>query len=295
LSERLRCPLCSGGADPTFAIGDRNRELSEVVFRYRRCRNCGTLFLENVPADLGRYYPDDYYALPSLAELDRAAAAEAPKIELIAPYVPSGRLVDIGAAYGIFARAAKLAGYHVTAIEMDERCCGYLRETVGVQALQSAEPEQAIAGLEGADAIVLWHVLEHLSHPAELLANAATCLEPGGVLALAMPNPDSLQFRLLGASWAHVDAPRHLALIPFAALRAQAEGLGFELAHMTTSDPAGRHWNTFGWEYALRRRPARHRSTVLTRTLSRSLGLAVSPLERRGLNGSAYTAVFVKR
>lgn len=295
MSGRLDCPLCAGAADPAFSVGDRNRETTPIVFHYRRCRACATLFLEDVPDDLGRYYPDDYYALPSHAELERAAAGEQPKLDLLGAHVPRGRVVDVGAAYGVFARAAKLSGYDVTAIEMDARCCDYLRATVGVDAIQSDQPHRALAQLDAADAVVLWHVLEHLERPAQLLAGAAVVLAPGGVLALAMPNPDSLQFRLLGSSWAHVDAPRHLALIPFAALAARAAELGLEVAHVTTSDPAGRHWNAFGWEYALRRRPARHRSTPLTRRIGQAVALALAPLERRGMNGTAYTAVFVKR
>jgi SAM-dependent methyltransferase len=203
--------------------------------------------------------------------------------------------VDVGAAYGIFARAAKLDGWDVTAIEMDARCVEYLRGTVGVEALRSDQPELALAQLDGADAIVLWHVLEHLPRPAELLASAAALLEPGGLLAIAMPNPDALQFRLLRGRWAHVDAPRHLELIPAAALRQSAETLGLRLVELTADDPAGRHWNEFGWEHAWRRHPARRRSSLLTLGLARLTALALAPVERRGLNGTAYTAVFTKR
>ena len=144
-------------------------------------------------------------------------------------------------------------------------------------------------------AIVLWHVLEHLPRPWEVVERAAWCLKPGGVLALAMPNPDSMQFRLLGARWAHVDAPRHLFLIPLSTLEARANEVGLDLVRLTTSDPAGKHWNWFGWEYALRRHPARHPSTLMSRICARLLTLGLSPFERRGLNGAAYTAVFVKR
>jgi hypothetical protein len=92
-----------------------------------------------------------------------------------------------------------------------------------------------------------------------------------------------------------VDAPRHLFLIPFAALAARMDDLGFDVGRLTTSDPAGRYWNLFGWEYALRRNPSRHPSTRATRAWSRLLARALAPLERRGMKGSAYTAVFVKR
>jgi SAM-dependent methyltransferase len=252
-------------------------------------------FLSDVPADLGRYYPEEYYELPTPEVLDRAASGEAPRLALIRPFAPEGPLVEIGAGLGIFSRAAQTAGFDVTAVEMDARCCEYLDKVVGVRAICSDAPEEALSHIGPTRAVVLWHVLEHLPRPWDVLEVAANRLEPGGVLALATPNPDSLQFRLLGARWAHVDAPRHLFLIPFAALRARMNELGFDVAQVTTSDPAGCYWNSFGWEYALRRQPWRRSSTRLTRIGSRLLALGLAPLERRGLNGTAYTAVFVKR
>ena len=46
-------------------------------FRYRRCTRCRSLHLENVPADLGAYYPDEYFSLPDLAGLRAQARARA--------------------------------------------------------------------------------------------------------------------------------------------------------------------------------------------------------------------------
>ncbi|HEV2981795.1 MAG TPA: class I SAM-dependent methyltransferase [Solirubrobacteraceae bacterium] len=248
-----------------------------------------------MPVDLGRYYPEEYYALPTRHELDGAANGEAPRLALLRPFAADGPLVEVGAGLGIFSRAARSAGYEVTAIEMDARCCEYLEHVVGVRTICSDAPERALVDVGPSRAIVLWHVLEHLARPWEVLERAAECLGLGGVIALATPNPDSLQFHLLAGRWAHLDAPRHLFLIPFAALKAHMNNLGFDVASVTTSDPAGRHWNSFGWEYALRRHPSRRPSTRLTRIGSRLLADGLAPLERRGMNGTAYTAVFVKR
>ena len=93
---------------------------------------------------------------------------------------------------------------------MDERCCEYLQGELGVHTIRSDEPAALLQTLARPQVISLWHSLEHLREPAELLAAAAERLEPGGVLALGVPNPRSLQFRLLGARWAHLDAPRHI-------------------------------------------------------------------------------------
>lgn len=59
------------------------------------------------------------------------------------------------------------------------------------------------------DAIVLWHVLEHVRNPVETLEIAAKLLCPGGVLALAVPNFGSWQAQLFKSAWFHLDLPRH--------------------------------------------------------------------------------------
>lgn len=295
MSGTRDCPLCGGGTVHAFRVSDRNRGIGDETFQYRRCRSCRTTFLSDVPADLGRYYPEDYYQLPTSSELDHAARLEEPRLEMFRAFSTGGPLVEIGAGFGVFSRAAHRAGFDVAAIEMDERCCTYLEDVVGVRAIQSDSPETALRDLGPTGVIALWHVLEHLPHPWAVLEQAGELLGQGGVLALAMPNPDSLQFRLLAGRWAHVDAPRHLFLIPFAVLRARMDRLGFDVRYLTTSDPAGRHWNTFGWEYALRRHPASRPSTRLTRIGSLLLTLCFMPVERRGMNGTAFTAVFVKR
>ena len=54
----------------------------------------------------------------------------------------------------------------------------------------------------------MWSVLDEVEDPWGRLDAAARNLEPGGVLALAMPNPGSFQFRMTRGRWPHVDAPR---------------------------------------------------------------------------------------
>lgn len=280
------CPLCGSESEPSLTTRDRNRRLSDDEFTYRRCRMCGTLFLETVPVDLERYYPQQYYDLPDPAELDRLAREGAHRVEIVSRFLQRGRLVEVGAGLGVFAYAARQAGFEVTALEMDARCCDYLRDVVGVDVVQTAEPEIVLRSLPPSRAVVMWHVLEHLPRPWECLASAAANLDPGGILVIATPNPAALQFRALGARWPHVDAPRHLQLIPADTLvgRAREHGLRPEL--LTSSDPGGLFWNRFGWQEAL---PGK-----LGSVLGGALALALRPVEGRGLRGSTYTVVFRK-
>lgn len=292
--DHQRCPLCGGPSVPAFRIEDRNRGIGSDRFVYARCRGCGTVFNTDVPADLAAFYGTGYYQWPEEGQLDLQAAAELPRVEMIRSFAPSGRLIEVGAGFGLFARAAKVAGFEVTAIEMDAPSCGYLESTVGVTAVCSNDPAQALADLPQADVVAMWHSLEHFADPWAVTAAVASSLTVGGVFALAMPNPQSIQFRILGGRWAHVDAPRHLFLIPLPTLVVHLAEHGLRLMHVTCDDPSGQHWNRFGWERALPRRPGEYTAPRVVRAVGRAATIAMRPLERRPLAGAAYTAVFVK-
>jgi hypothetical protein len=296
---RVHCPLCGGAGRHAFHASDRNREASAERFAYARCEVCGTVFIVDAPADLGRYYEGDYYAFgpdgePGWKTNGVRMASASYRVALLLEHAAPGHLIEIGAGTGAFASAARAAGFDVSAIEMDGRCCRYLSEQEGITAICSDRPLEALASLAPARAIALWHVLEHLSNPAELLERIADKLEPEGVLAIGVPNPRSLQFRLMGNRWPHLDAPRHLCLIPPDALIARGEQLGMRTIAKTTNDPEGLEFNLFGWVNALRRRPARGTPSWLAGHAALTMGRALAPLERTGSRGSTITLVMRK-
>jgi SAM-dependent methyltransferase len=262
-------------------------------FPYRRCQACGLVFLAQPPDDLGAAYPGTYHQLPNTQALQRLAERQRWQIDMVRRHVPGGRVIEVGPGSGVFAWQARTAGFIVDTIEMDERCCQHLQSVVGVNAIHSSDPAQALAGLPQADVIAMWHVLEHLPDPWQTLRQAALSLRSGGILLIATPNPDAFGLRILRAAWPHIDAPRHLWLFPVPVLTDHLDGLGLRPLTITADDPGGRYWNLFAWRRALMNRvptwlaPAGYVAGTL-------VGAAVRPWERRSLNGAAYTAVFVK-
>jgi SAM-dependent methyltransferase len=286
--------MCGGRATHLFDVGDRNRAITDATFSYARCSACGLIFLVDPPDDLGRYYPDSYYELATAAQLARHAPSEQHKVDLLLAHGPPGRLTEIGPGQGVFAFAAERAGFEVTGIEMDERACRHLASVAGIAAINSAAPHEALRDLPPQRAIALWHVLEHLPEPWKLVDAAAEALEPGGLLAIATPNPESFGMRVLGRRWPHVDAPRHLFLVPVRALRERARSAGLSEVAYTTDDPGGRHWNRFAWEHALRGpRPSPRRARIAG-LMGLAATVAALPLDRRPGRGAAYTVVLRK-
>ena len=290
----MPCPFCGGESHEELIAEDRNRGLSEAHFVYRCCERCGTLFIAEIPSDLARYYPKDAYAIPTGHERQLAVEAEQWRVRLLRRFVEPGRLVEIGPGFGLFAQAAVEGGFEVTAIDMDTNAIELLGRHSGIEAIASDAPAEVLAKLPPSRAIVLWHTIEHLPDPAGLLESAAANLEPGGVLALAAPNPRSLQFRLLGARWLHLDAPRHLRLMPAPALVDCAHRLGLRQLAMTSSDPTGLQCNRSGWQWARRSPLAQHTPTRAWTLFTGVLTRVLRPIERRGLHGTTYTVVFEK-
>jgi SAM-dependent methyltransferase len=293
------CPMCGGRSSFAFVAEDRNRRITSEQFVYRRCGACSTVFLASPPEELGRYYGGDYHPFDGHGQpLWRSdaglLAAEAWRVAALLRLVAPGPLIDIGAGAGGFAAAARDGGFQVTAIEMDRGCCEFMEAGLGVQAICSDRPLETLRSLPRARVVSLWHVLEHLPEPAEMLAAAADALEPGGVLALGVPNPGSTQFRLLRSRWAHLDAPRHLSLAPAAALIASAREVGLEPVLKCTSDPSGLACNVHGWVYALRRDPAGGPVGWPALRAGSQLASVLAPVERRGYRGAALTLMLRK-
>jgi len=288
------CPICSQSTEATIEATDENHRVSSEKFRYAACPACGTVFLTNPPADLSRYYEADYYEIPSLERLDALAAKDPNKIEIVKRFANGRKLLEVGPSFGVFAYQAKQHGFDVDVVEMDQRCCDYLSGTVGVRVTRSDRPEQAMTNLSQHDVIALWHVLEHLREIPAVVEAAAANLVPGGILVIATPNPDAAQFQLMGKHWPHLDAPRHLGLLPIQTLAELGARHGLAVEFVTTDDSDARHWNKFGWQWLLKNR-FRNR-TMQRAMLAVGYGIAMlaAPFDRRRMRGSAYTMVLRK-
>jgi 2-polyprenyl-3-methyl-5-hydroxy-6-metoxy-1,4-benzoquinol methylase len=290
----VRCRVCGGAAQARLESKDHNRRLAETRFTYYACAECGSLSLPEAPADLDRFYPGDYYRLPTTRqELAALAESERYKVELVRRFVPGGRLLEIGPAVGGFAYLAKEAGYEVETVEMDAACCRFLREVAGVGVTHSADAKAVLQRSAPLQVVALWHVLEHLPDPMETLAAAAAALAPGGILVVAAPNPGALQFSVFGSLWAHLDAPRHLQLIPSAYLREQGARWGLTTVLETATDRGGLGWNLFGWMHSLDNL-ARSWGLRFPTLGARAVSRLARPVERTGLRGAAYTIVLRK-
>ena len=239
------CPACGGALAPWITVRSSEPRL-EVPFPLLRCAACGTA-VTATPAppevhESGAYAtrrPRLSRALaPLLRWFDRRRLA---RLNL----APGARVLDVGAGRGRFVATARAQGFLSEGIEPSRRGIEAAAAEYAV-ALQHATLEDA-SPTQAFDAVTLWHVLEHVDDPGAALERAAAWLTTDGVLLVAVPNLDSLQARIGGQRWYHLDVPRHRTHFTARGLETMLRRHGFEplrTSHLVAEQNLFGMWQT---------------------------------------------------
>ncbi len=138
-------------------------------------------------------------------------------------------------------------GWQVEGVELSEAAAHHARDLLGLSVFVG--DFLAVPLAPGTfDVVQLWHVLEHCADPVAALRQAHALLRPGGLLVLAVPNFESLQARLAGRHWFHLDIPRHTVHFRAGALLALLAREEFAIdtvAHFSLEQ------NPYGWIQSL--------------------------------------------
>lgn len=296
--KSLNCPYCEGKSYLLFKGKDYNRSVSDKDYCLYQCSKCSLQFVSNPPADLSIYYQDDYYSMHEKAEeFANIAKSQQFKVDLVNKFKTKGKLLEIGSAMGEFAYLSKMSGFDVTVIEMDTNCVEFMNKKLQIKAICSNNPAKALEdNNEKFDAICLWHSLEHMPEPWKVLDAATKHLNEDGILLVAVPNPESIQIKIMGKYWTHFDLPRHLFGLPIKWLRGYCEKNQLTPLLITTKDEGSIYWNRFSWAMIMRKlclyKNARKKAKFWNKCLKYSK--VFSLFEDREGKGATYTAILQK-
>ena len=110
------------------------------------------------------------------------------------------RVLDVGCAGGAFPKAAADAGFSVVGVEPSKWLSEQGRINYGLDIRTGLLGEQNLTA-GSFDLITLWDVIEHLTDPAEVIAEIHGLLKPEGLLVVNYPDYGSLARRFLGFKW----------------------------------------------------------------------------------------------
>ena len=97
-----------------------------------------------------------------------------------------GRILDFGGGVGYFAECALKLGWDAYSMDISEPAQQVAALRLGEE--RSLSPEQAREFAGRCDVVTLWCVIAHVTHPLELVRQAAGLLRPGGRLVITTPN-----------------------------------------------------------------------------------------------------------
>ncbi len=236
------CPLC--GTD-TAALVLEAPDASPAVrpglwFAVVRCEECGLTYTNPrpTPTTIGRFYSPDYrpHRRPRKMQESRPArplwsfffGRPCNERRGTLAWHGLGRLLDFGCGGGAFLKRMADQGWNVTGLDAALGAVREIQNELGLNALAGSLPHPDLR--PGTfDVVTMWHSLEHVHRPLDILREAYRLLMPGGKLIVAAPNIESLPFYWFGQSWFGLDVPRHLTHFTPKTLRAMLETAGFEI------------------------------------------------------------------
>lgn len=231
----MNCPLCNS-SDSKFYIKPYHWRKTKKQFTVVECNKCAHLYTKDAPleSDIAAYYDSETYISHTDSKktvFDKIYNVVkqymlAQKWKWMRPHVPRGTIVDYGAGTGSFVHFIKQLGREAYGYEIAKTG----RETAKkLYNVELDEPEELDKIEENnIAAFTMWHVLEHIYNPGELINKIHKKLKKDGLLVVAVPNPNSWDAKNYKEHWAAWDVPIHISHFKPKVIIEWMEKLGFQ-------------------------------------------------------------------
>lgn len=263
------CCVCCGSEQRSL-IGrghDYEYETCGNVWLMWQCKQCSHLQMDPRPADetLAEIYPPHYYSYQMSERVSPFALWAKRQLDRIkfrsllrtVGYTPESFL-DVGCGDGRYLHlmlALGLTPDRVSGLELDERAVQVARRA-GLNVQRSRVEDASHIEQASIDLITMFHVIEHVAQPENVIRSLSTMLSPGGCIAIETPNFESLDARLFAEQfWGGYHFPRHWHIFTPASLKRllERQGLTVESIRYQT----GHSFWLFSFHHALKYRASK--------------------------------------
>lgn len=147
------------------------------------------------------------------------------RAEQVQKLVPSGRLFEIGCAYGYFLEQAKPC-FEVAGCDISSHAIS-VAQAAGLKA-ECVDYLSLPAPAEPYDVICMWDTIEHIARPRDYVEKARAELAPGGLFIATTGDAGSRVARYRRERWRMVHPPTHLHYFTAQSMKSMLENAGFE-------------------------------------------------------------------
>lgn len=240
---KIPCPLC-GDESCEFT-----KETGGGTFGIASCPSCHFVFTwpRQTPEELKAFYSTlylrgTYIQTPPSKEsisygtyADQLARARGRELKFLLKHKESGRLLDLGSAWGGFLSLAKQNGFDAQGVEVALPNVRFAEEELGLHIfhgdlLEAGFPEASF------DAVTAIHFLEHTLNPREVLREVFRILAPDGFFLVMVPNWNAYLRRKMGRDWHWISPNDHYNYFTPDVLRRELESAGLAVTELFSEE-----------------------------------------------------------
>jgi len=264
MSAVSKCKICNGSLGHVLSV----REMmygTRDEFAYQQCDDCGCLQISEIPDNIAKYYPENYYSFDgsqkrkrwlrdfvrkyrSLYAINHQGWLGAFLCALKAPasiFQVYGRvglttensILDVGGGGGGHVQTLHTLGF-TRAIAIDPFIASDLT-IAGHLVAKKAD----VFEMDGTfDLITFHHSFEHMERQREVLEKARNMLTENGKILIRIPTVNSEAFDKYGANWSDLDAPRHFYLHSHKSIAVLVESVGLRVDDLWCDSNSFQFW-----------------------------------------------------
>ena len=224
-------------------------------FPYIECSRCGCLQIEEIPQNISKYYPKDYYSFQS--DKTRNSFLKSYFINELYKYVLFkksliGKILSTRYPVPIL-DCIRLAGVNFDSKILDVGCGAghllYSLRNAGFKNLLGVDPYielgfstknlkifradiHELSESQKFDLIMFNHSFEHMSNPKEILFKVSNLLNKNGTCLISLPVKTKFVWDHFGVNWVQIDSPRHFFLYTPGGFKLLAEKTGMKVSNV---------------------------------------------------------------
>jgi len=270
----LACRICGNIKDnKEYIIKEMHFGFGEE-FTYFQCKKCGCLQIKNIPDNLSKYYPSNYYSLKPANLEEKGIISLVKKIfkrtrnsyavfnrgiigRIIYNFSPydalkslsrvklnkNSKILDIGCGTGNLLLELRELGF-IYLVGIDPYIEKDIEYKNGVKILKRTIQEFSESENGKYDLIMFHHSFEHIQDPVETLEACKRLLTTAGIVLIRTPVVDSWAWENYRENWVQIDAPRHIFIYSRKSMEILAQKTGFKIKEILYDSTEFQFWGS---------------------------------------------------